>query len=138
MTEDWGKKVDELKKKYGRLEFCTIDQTGFVTDAVVHDAILSAAGDTGTLDVIRHRDRLAGVSEEEIERRYGKPSPGPTLAASNNGRSLEDTRERARRRGWSEEMIERAYGKPSLRNRGLLRRVWSTMSSAVRRLAPRH
>jgi len=101
-TGDWKKNVDrkrklieELKKKYGPLEFPS--ELGDEMDDPVREERAMAA--------TRERERRSGVSEELIEQMYGKPRSKEEVI-----RALEERRERARALGWAEETIQRMYG----------------------------
>jgi hypothetical protein len=89
-------------------ELCSVD--GNVSDAAIHDALEALAHPVAgerAMAATRERVRRLGVSEEMIERLYGKP-----LSEEELERALDEVRERARRYGWPEDESEEHYGKP--------------------------
>ena len=75
MKEDWEKKIEELKKKYGPLDFFSVDEHGRAIDSHIHEPILAAGNNERSLEDTRERVRRLGWPEEMIERHYGKPLP---------------------------------------------------------------
>jgi hypothetical protein len=73
VKEDWEKKIADLKKKYGPLDFFSIDAHGRAVDSHIHEPILAAGDHERALNVTRELARRDGWSEEMIERAYGKP-----------------------------------------------------------------
>jgi hypothetical protein len=72
-AEDRKRILEEIKKKYGSAEFFTVDEHGRVTDAPLHGA-MEAADEEAMLAATRERVRRLGImSEEMIQRKYGKP-----------------------------------------------------------------
>ena len=72
MKEDWERKIADLKKKYGPLDFFSVDEHGRAVDSHIHEPILAAADHKSVLEAGREWALSAGIRKDIVDRIYGK------------------------------------------------------------------
>jgi hypothetical protein len=72
MKEDWERKIADLKKKYGPLDFFSVDEHGRAIDSHIHEPILAAGDHERAREAGRRWALSAGIRQDIVDRIYGK------------------------------------------------------------------